>query len=60
MNIIYAFYLFGSAIILLLLAAVAWVRRPFPAGREFAWFAASTALLVASYGLELTQDDLQA
>ncbi len=58
MNIIYAFYLFGSATILLLLAAIAWGRRPLPAGREFAWFAASTALLVASYGLELTQDDL--
>lgn len=59
MNIIYALYLFGSAVILLILAVFSWHRRSLPAGREFALFSASTALLVASYALELTQENLE-
>jgi signal transduction histidine kinase len=58
MNIIYALYLYGSAVILLILAVIGWHRRSLPAGREFALFSASTALLVASYALELTQEKL--
>ena len=60
MNILLALYLFCSAIILLFLAVVAWRRRTLPAGREFALFSGSIALLVASYALELTQTQLAA
>jgi signal transduction histidine kinase len=59
MNILYSVYLFCSAVILLFLAGVAWRRRSLPAGREFALFSASVALLVALYALELTQGKLE-
>lgn len=58
MNILYATYLFLSAVILLVLAATGWRRRSVPAGREFALFSASIAFLVAFYALELTQSQL--
>lgn len=60
MNFVYALYLSVSAVILLILAAVGWRRRSVPAGREFALFSASTAILVGAYALELTQDNLAA
>jgi len=59
MNILYATYLFLSAAILLVLAVIGWRRRSVPAGREFALFSASIALLVAFYALELTQSRLE-
>jgi len=57
---LYPIYLIGTAAILLALAGHAWRRRTFPANREFAWFAGCAALLLASYGLELTQTRLAA
>ena len=59
MNTLLALYLFGSAAILLFLAGIGWRRRSIPAGREFALYAASIALLVASYALELNQEQLE-
>ncbi len=59
MNILYATYLAVSALVLLVLAAIGWRRRSVPASREFALFSASIGLMVGSYALELTQQNLE-
>lgn len=59
MNIMYATYLFISAIILLVLAVIGWRRRSVPASREFALFSASTGFMLGAYALELTQEKLE-
>lgn len=58
MNILYATYLFASAIILLVLAVIGWKHRYVVAGREFALFSASVGFMLAAYALELTQENL--
>ena len=59
MNILYATYLSVSALVLLVLAVIGWRRRSVPASREFALFSASIGLMVGSYALELTQQNLE-